>query len=387
MNTLRFHIHTSLATIDEIMRVILLSANQNRRLQSTSYRPQADQHQPPSSTSSMRDAAAARNLMHHLPVPDPGFRDASRPSVSKNLAQNAGSSSTYRIHDAGTAETRRPQKAPFLMLTLLIQDIRSGVTDHQLAEVRLPMKPANDPSDGFWADAKLLGQQLQSSASRIDGPAKVYTLRGKYRQFFLRVTAENADEFISTHLAIKPDRMLDVVVEEVRSFLVDGISLAAMINAIAQLLPPGQLPLPPQIPRNLIKSPTPDSSSSSPTPEEETFQELPFERQRNQDRIMRDFEELRRLQQSSERAGSSSSRGSAQSGTGGRKPKKANPQKRKRSTDRRPKSSEPMPIAPKPAVTVHSGDNMPRFDSPDPDDSPEEVHRLVTSAVDQIVQD
>lgn len=48
------------------------------------------------------------------------------------------------------------------------------------------------------------------------GPAKVYTLRGKYRQFFLRVTAENVDEFISTNLVIKPERILDVVVETVR---------------------------------------------------------------------------------------------------------------------------------------------------------------------------
>lgn len=48
------------------------------------------------------------------------------------------------------------------------------------------------------------------------GPAKVYTLRGKYRQFFLRVTAENVDEFISTNLIVKTDKVMDVVVEAVR---------------------------------------------------------------------------------------------------------------------------------------------------------------------------
>ena len=74
-------------------------------------------------------------------------------------------------------------------------------------------------------------EQLQASASRIDGntfafrikvhpdydlgPARAYTLRGKYRQFFLRVSADNVDEFISANVIIQPDRTLDVVVEMV----------------------------------------------------------------------------------------------------------------------------------------------------------------------------
>jgi hypothetical protein len=45
------------------------------------------------------------------------------------------------------------------------------------------------------------------------GPARAYTLRGKYRQFFLRVSADNVDEFISANVIIQPDRTLDVVVE------------------------------------------------------------------------------------------------------------------------------------------------------------------------------
>lgn len=42
------------------------------------------------------------------------------------------------------------------MVTLLIQDIRSGVVDHQLTEIKIPLRPTADPTDGFWADAKLL---------------------------------------------------------------------------------------------------------------------------------------------------------------------------------------------------------------------------------------
>lgn len=41
-------------------------------------------------------------------------------------------------------------------MTLLIQDLRSGIADHQLAEVKIPLKAADDAQDGFWADAKEL---------------------------------------------------------------------------------------------------------------------------------------------------------------------------------------------------------------------------------------
>jgi hypothetical protein len=52
------------------------------------------------------------------------------------------------------------------MVTILIDDIRSGVVDHQLAEVRVHLY---ERPDRFWADAQELCEQLQSSPSRIDG--------------------------------------------------------------------------------------------------------------------------------------------------------------------------------------------------------------------------
>lgn len=45
------------------------------------------------------------------------------------------------------------------------------------------------------------------------GPAKVYTLRGKYRQIILRVSADNADETQSSNVIVSADRTLQVVVE------------------------------------------------------------------------------------------------------------------------------------------------------------------------------
>lgn len=137
------------------------------------------------------------------------------------------------------------------MVTLLIQDMRSGTIDRQLAEVRVPLKHGDVPEDGFWADAKdivclstvHLVYQLTFSKCRptsfkvghagstvgaiasvasfyliflfLSGPARAYTLRGKYRQFILRVSANNVDDFMSANVAVQPDRTLDVVVEMV----------------------------------------------------------------------------------------------------------------------------------------------------------------------------
>ena len=55
------------------------------------------------------------------------------------------------------------------MVTLLIEDVRSGETDFQLAEIRVPLRPAGREENGFWADAKDVAEALQSSPSRIDG--------------------------------------------------------------------------------------------------------------------------------------------------------------------------------------------------------------------------
>ena len=83
------------------------------------------------------------------------------------------------------------------IVTLLIEDMRSGVPDSLLAEVRVPLKIDHD--GGFWADAKdivrgfallesassliaLLQQceQLQGSPSRIDGEFLVLYNRLRY---------------------------------------------------------------------------------------------------------------------------------------------------------------------------------------------------------------
>jgi hypothetical protein len=60
------------------------------------------------------------------------------------------------------------------MVTILIEDIRSGVTDHQLAEVRVPLY---ERPDRFWADGRDVCEALQGGPSRIDGE---YDHHGKF---------------------------------------------------------------------------------------------------------------------------------------------------------------------------------------------------------------
>lgn len=47
------------------------------------------------------------------------------------------------------------------------------------------------------------------------GPARVYTMRGKYRQFILRVTAENSDEIVSASVPVSAERTVNLIVEVV----------------------------------------------------------------------------------------------------------------------------------------------------------------------------
>ena len=53
------------------------------------------------------------------------------------------------------------------MVTVLIDDRRTGVDE--LAEIKVPLKPADDAEGGYWADAGDVCEKLQTGPSRIDG--------------------------------------------------------------------------------------------------------------------------------------------------------------------------------------------------------------------------
>jgi hypothetical protein len=69
------------------------------------------------------------------------------------------------------------------MLTILIQDIRSGTTDHQLAEVKVPLRVADDSQDGYWADAKVLNIIYNLYFQRNNSLIVCFRLRRFVRSF------------------------------------------------------------------------------------------------------------------------------------------------------------------------------------------------------------
>ncbi|KAI0644405.1 hypothetical protein C8Q79DRAFT_912641 [Trametes meyenii] len=101
------------------------------------------------------------------------------------------------------------------VLTLLIEDKRNPDGECMLAEVRVPLKPAGTGDDGFWADAQDVSEELQKGPSRIDGSAKVYTQRGKYKQYFLRIPANGEPVCQPANLRVAPDRTIEIVIEDV----------------------------------------------------------------------------------------------------------------------------------------------------------------------------
>ena len=190
-------------------------------------------------------------------TPESSSRYGGRSGNSSRLSR---SSSRYQSRDNDSAEGPRRSRFPARLITLLIQDVRSGTTDHQLAEVKVPLRPGSSPDDGFWADARDIVSvafrlYLQSSvgppfkeratskrtfknrwcgtflsfrtsccktklSNLLLGPARAYTLRGKYRQFILRVSADNEDEFLSANVIIQKDKTLDIIVEMVHFFAI-----------------------------------------------------------------------------------------------------------------------------------------------------------------------
>nr|GAT56791.1 predicted protein [Mycena chlorophos] len=119
----------------------------------------------------------------------------------------------------GQAQHKNPttparQRNATRLVTLLMEDNRGESRESLLAEVYVPLRESeNAREDGYWAYAEEICQELQTSAARIDGPAKVFVLRGKYRQVILRVNEYNEDNWVRGNVVIKPDRTLEVVVE------------------------------------------------------------------------------------------------------------------------------------------------------------------------------
>ena len=69
----------------------------------------------------------------------------------------------------------------------------------------------------------------------IPGPAKAFTRRGKYRQYFLRVTSGGIDEFSSANLRVEKDRTVEVFIEAAVSLLL-GFFICSTDNLCSHMI-------------------------------------------------------------------------------------------------------------------------------------------------------
>ncbi|EKM54111.1 uncharacterized protein PHACADRAFT_96367 [Phanerochaete carnosa HHB-10118-sp] len=96
------------------------------------------------------------------------------------------------------------------MLTVLIYDHR--YSDHGIAEIFVPTFRADS---ALWVDARDVVDQLQLSPGKVDGPAKVYVMRGGWKQYFLRVEADGRTLSGLANLKVEENSVLKINVDYV----------------------------------------------------------------------------------------------------------------------------------------------------------------------------
>ncbi|EJD02991.1 uncharacterized protein FOMMEDRAFT_168082 [Fomitiporia mediterranea MF3/22] len=115
-------------------------------------------------------------------------------------------------------------------VSVVIEDKRLGQEESSFVELILPLR--SDGRDGFWLDVVPLCNALQSGPSRIDGPAKVCAFRGRFKQYFLRISTENVDNFAPANLYVPRNCFLRIIVEPIgpcTHYLANAASSYAML--------------------------------------------------------------------------------------------------------------------------------------------------------------
>ncbi|KAI0812370.1 hypothetical protein BC629DRAFT_934786 [Irpex lacteus] len=164
-------------------------------------------------------------------------------AMSTREPQNQSSES------ADTSQNNVKPRIPRL-ITLLIEDMR--LKESQLAEVRVPLKER--PGDLIWADAVDITEALQAGPSRIDGPAKVSTMRGEFKQIFFRVSANGDVNCSSANVQVSPEKTVKVLVEDpdralaLHQYRTSAGMLRVTPNNDPMMAPPGMLPAPQSVP-------------------------------------------------------------------------------------------------------------------------------------------
>ncbi|GJJ06577.1 hypothetical protein Clacol_000770 [Clathrus columnatus] len=122
------------------------------------------------------------------------------------------------------AHSSPPSTSAQEIIVLLMEDIRftgSEDPDFQLAEVSVSLREGSSSggsgegsSGPWWADGEEVIKALQMTTGRLEGAAKVYARRGKYRQCFVRISEDGVMECQpSSLLMVSREKTIELIIE------------------------------------------------------------------------------------------------------------------------------------------------------------------------------
>ncbi|CAE6444758.1 unnamed protein product [Rhizoctonia solani] len=101
------------------------------------------------------------------------------------------------------------------IVTLYMEDIREDGQGAEPTMAEIPMPVRIDPASNAWCIAgNDLAVRLQQTPSRIDGDAKLSTMRGRYKHCFARIANSEVERYwIPVELKLAQDKSLEITIE------------------------------------------------------------------------------------------------------------------------------------------------------------------------------
>ncbi|CAE6420622.1 unnamed protein product [Rhizoctonia solani] len=104
---------------------------------------------------------------------------------------------------------------PEHIITLYMEDVREDRQSIEPTMAEIPMPVRIDPASNAWCIAgNDLAVRLQQTPSRIDGDAKLCTMRGRYKHCFARISSSEVERYwIPVELKLAQDKSLEITIE------------------------------------------------------------------------------------------------------------------------------------------------------------------------------
>ncbi|KAF8712135.1 hypothetical protein RHS03_01083, partial [Rhizoctonia solani] len=104
---------------------------------------------------------------------------------------------------------------PEHIITVYMEDMRDDSQNVEPTMAEIPMPVRIDPASNAWCIAgNDLAVRLQQTPSRIDGDAKLCTMRGRYKHCFARIASSEVERYwIPVELKLAQDKSLEITIE------------------------------------------------------------------------------------------------------------------------------------------------------------------------------